>query len=71
MVNGTNGVKPWDTRNAIDSNAAWIWSSDADNDNNVYFSLAIKATDVPEPTSLAILALGMIGLASRRFKKQS
>jgi hypothetical protein len=27
--------------------------------------------DVPEPTTLAIFALGMIGLASRRFKKQS
>jgi len=29
------------------------------------------ATDVPEPTTLAIFALGMIGLASRRFKKQA
>jgi hypothetical protein len=28
-------------------------------------------TDVPEPSTLAIFALGMIGLASRRFKKQS
>jgi hypothetical protein len=30
-----------------------------------------SATDVPEPTTLAIFALGMIGLASRRFKKKS
>jgi hypothetical protein len=29
------------------------------------------AIDVPEPSALAIFALGMIGLASRRFKKQS
>ncbi|WP_235839566.1 PEP-CTERM sorting domain-containing protein [Cognaticolwellia mytili] len=28
------------------------------------------SNEVPEPTTLAILALGMIGLASRRFKKQ-
>jgi hypothetical protein len=28
-------------------------------------------TGVPEPSTLAIFALGMIGLASRRFKKQS
>ena len=28
-------------------------------------------TQVPEPSTLAIFALGMIGLASRRFKKQS
>lgn len=27
--------------------------------------------DVPEPSTLAIFALGMIGFASRRFKKQS
>jgi len=30
-----------------------------------------QSTDVPEPSTLAIFALGMIGLASRRFKKQS
>jgi len=29
------------------------------------------STDVPEPSTVAILALGMIGFASRRFKKQS
>jgi len=28
-------------------------------------------TSVPEPSTLAIFALGMIGLASRRFKKQA
>jgi hypothetical protein len=28
-------------------------------------------TDIPEPTTLAIFALGMIGLVSRRFKPQS
>jgi hypothetical protein len=30
-----------------------------------------QTQDVPEPSTLAIFALGMIGLASRRFKKQS
>jgi hypothetical protein len=35
-------------------------------------SFTIEPTqDVPEPSTLAIFALGMIGLASRRFKKQS
>lgn len=29
-----------------------------------------NSTNVPEPTTLAIFALGIIGLASRRFKKQ-
>ena len=31
--------------------------------------VAGKATSVPEPTTLAIFALGIMGLASRRFKK--
>jgi hypothetical protein len=34
-------------------------------------SRATDSTPVPEPTTLAIFALGMMGLASRRFKKQS
>jgi hypothetical protein len=43
------------------------------NHTNSYFASALVRTQVsvPEPTSLAIFALGMIGLASRRFKKQS
>ncbi|MBA6384141.1 PEP-CTERM sorting domain-containing protein [Colwellia sp. BRX10-6] len=28
-----------------------------------------RTAEVPEPSTLAIFALGMIGLASRRFKK--
>ena len=34
-------------------------------------SALVRANVVPEPSTLAIFALGMIGLASRRFKKQS
>jgi hypothetical protein len=31
----------------------------------------LTSTGVPEPSTLAIFALGMIGLASRRSNKQS
>jgi hypothetical protein len=34
-------------------------------------SWTVNHAQVPEPSTLAIFALGMIGLASRRFKKQS
>jgi hypothetical protein len=34
-------------------------------------SISKSRTDVTEPTSLAIFTLGLIGLASRRFKKKS
>jgi len=70
MVNGTNGVGPWGTRPAINQNAAWIWSSNAYNDNNTYFSLGITATNVPEPSTMLVFALGMIVLVSRQFKKK-
>jgi hypothetical protein len=36
-----------------------------------HYNAPTLATAVPEPTTLAIFTLGMIGLASRRFKKQS
>jgi hypothetical protein len=41
------------------------WSS------NMTFLAFRTIQDVPEPSTLAIFALGMIGLASRRYKKQS
>jgi len=31
--------------------------------------IRVTSTDVPEPSTLAIFALGIMGLASRRFKK--
>jgi hypothetical protein len=37
----------------------------------VSWKLSGDPIPAPEPSTLAILALGMIGLASRRFKKQS
>jgi hypothetical protein len=51
----------------------------ADGGDNVYDSTVfiqagsfsdIDTTSVPEPSTLAIFALGIVGLTSRRFKKQ-
>jgi len=76
---GQNGDSPWGLRSGVNSNAQWIWSRSgaaSHLDNDTYFSLAITATNlkteqIPEPSTIAIFALGIIGLASRRFKKQS
>jgi len=65
--------------------AADIWSSDFykydgtdwtalsgdPGGNHTSIAFVGDSVDVPEPSTLAIFALGMIGLASRRFKKQS
>ncbi|MCJ8318134.1 MAG: PEP-CTERM sorting domain-containing protein [Colwellia sp.] len=57
-------------------NGGWGYNDDG-NWKSLYPSgiervwLTTNATDVPEPSTLAIFALGMIGLASSRFKKQS
>lgn len=49
----------WKNSNAVDARDNYF----------VDYSLSGEPSQVPEPTTLAIFALGMIGLASRRFKK--
>lgn len=66
---GSNGVSPWGNRSTIDADAEWIWSANNDLDNTVYFSTAI--TSVPAPSTMIIFGLALIGLTSRRFKKQA
>jgi hypothetical protein len=47
-------------------------SDDLSNHHENYISgVYVRSTSVPEPATLAIFALGMIGLATRRFKKQA
>ena len=41
-----------------------------ENNNLISYSITATTTSVPEPSTLAIFALGIMGLASRRFKKQ-
>lgn len=50
---GTNGVSPWGTRSAVNSNAVWIWSSNNDSDNVNYFSTAIVPPTPPEIANVA------------------
>mgnify|MGYP001602056916 CR=1 FL=1 len=47
------------------------WGDNSTRNSIVGQWLIADSVQVPEPSTLAIFALGMIGLASRRFKKQS
>ena len=38
--------------------------------DNLSFEIDAQSTTIPEPSTLAIFALGIMGLAARRFKKQ-
>jgi len=83
---GNNIGMSWHTGGNVASNSNWGQNSSVamvslrsgwafNNGNNfssvqerVLFSL--NSVEVPEPSTLAIFALGIMGLASRRFKKQ-
>jgi hypothetical protein len=75
----------WETNNPIENidkvalanNYDYHWLTNSVQQNNS--TMLVRAasvvtsptTSVPEPSTLAIFALGIIGLASRRFKKKS
>jgi len=59
--------------NSSGTHSDWTFKNNSGSYSLKSLEVWVKPTiqDVPEPSTLAIFALGIIGLASRRFKKQA
>ena len=65
---GANGAYPWGLRPEVDASAEWIWSDNAYDDDQAYFTTLISAVDVAEPSSMLLMGLGVAGLFAARKK---
>ena len=68
------GGEPWITFNALNATGGRLTANVfeyQDTSFNERYRNVTATSSVSEPATIAILVLGMIGLATRRFKKQS
>jgi hypothetical protein len=71
IIDDTDRAMDWAQAAAISTALTNAPRYDGLTDVQISYVANWGATEVPEPSTLAIFALGLMGLASRRFKKQS
>lgn len=71
VVDGKIGWAFLSINNIYSSAGVTDYAAFANNQSNYNGSWLVRAASVPEPSTLAIFALGIIGLVSRKFKKQA
>lgn len=67
-INGQSALPWFDSQSTRPGDGGQLWTGAS---TAFYYSEPSASASVPEPSTLAIFALGVIGLASRRFKKKS
>ena len=71
-----HGSSPWGKIDGISDNAQWIWGSDLIPGSNygeyqIFRTKVAKVTVIPEPSSLIMLSLGLLGTGFlKRFRKR-
>jgi hypothetical protein len=79
FAGGANGSGPWGSIAGIDSAAHWAWYNSNgsanptqggfDHDEYLIFRISVGASEVPEPATLLLMGLGLLGLGAARKRR--